>query len=103
MSAAAADGGWTLGAFVCVSDGVDGKSGAVAFVKHMSVVKGGDPPLSSAPTLSRTLSPRSFGFGLPNLLNMAPMTGGAYDAAALAPHLDADGKLRVSAVVRALG
>jgi hypothetical protein len=31
------------------------------------------------------------------------MTGGAYDAAVLAPHLDADGKLRVSAVVRALG
>ena len=45
-----------------------------------------------------------YGFGaLANLLNMAPMAGDAYDAAALAPHLDADGKLRVSAVVRALG
>jgi hypothetical protein len=59
MSAAAADGGWTLGAFVYVNDGVDGKSGAVAFVKHMSVVKGGDPPPPTAPKLSRTLSKAS--------------------------------------------
>ena len=111
QAAKAEDGGWTLGAFLSARDGVDCSSpAAAALLKGVSIFKGAPPP----PTTAGERSDGGFSCVLmsddpddpddpnKNVLGMAPMMT-AYDAAALAPHLDADGKLCVSAVVRALG
>ena len=98
----AAGGGCTLGAFVRAGDGVNGTSGAVAHVKDMHIFKGVGPPPRTAGKVRQTFR-AGLAYGLSDLLDVTPMTGGTNDAAALAPHLDRAGKLRVSAVVRALG